>query len=102
MSPNTPAASAMAVFDSLMPWEEYQRANERIFPTPESFRWLLRQHRAELIERGGLCYLAGRIFVVTTVFEAMVIEIGQRLAATRATRSAPALRLATPEPEPVA
>lgn len=68
---------------SLVPWDEHQKANENIFPTPESWRWFVRQHRAELVERGALCYVAGRVFVVADVFSRVVVEIGCRMAARR-------------------
>lgn len=68
----------------LVPWEQYQTQVAHIFSTPEALRWHIRQHRAELDARGALCQLAGRLFVVPESFEAVTVEIGQRLAAMRA------------------
>ena len=65
-------------------WQEYQRANQHIFPTAESWRWFVRQHRAELTACGAVCFLAGRMFVVAETFNAAIIDIGRRLAAARA------------------
>ncbi len=65
-------------------WEEYQQANQHIFPTAESWRWFVRQHRVELTACGAVCFLAGRMFVVAETFNAAIIDIGRRLAAARA------------------
>jgi len=66
-------------------WEEHQKANAHIFPSQESWRWFARQHRADLISRGALCTLQGRIFVVADRFNAAMVEIGSRMAANKPT-----------------
>lgn len=64
-------------------WDEHQRENERIFRTKESWRWFTREHREELISRGALCFLAGRLFVFPPAFDQLVVEVGRRKAAAR-------------------
>jgi hypothetical protein len=64
-------------------WESYQQQNDHLFPTAESWKWCVRQHRAEFIEKGALCFVAGRLFVLPRLFDQSLVEIGQRLAAKR-------------------
>ncbi|WP_164963970.1 hypothetical protein [Rubrivivax sp. JA1026] len=68
----------------LVPWEDYQRANDHVFPTAEAWRWFVRQNRAELLARGALCLLNKRSFVVPVECNAALLDIGRRLAAGRA------------------
>ncbi len=68
---------------TLQQWETYQQQNSHLFPTGESWRWFVRQHRPELIERGALCFVAGRLFVLPQVFDLAVVDIGRRLVASR-------------------
>ena len=77
------APAAVPALRDLVPWEDHQKANEHIFRTKESWRWFCRDHRAELIAKGAMCYLAGRIFVFPAAFDQLVVEIGCRMAAAR-------------------
>ena len=79
---STPAVASASTCPVVF-WKDHQRDNAHIFPTPESWSWFVRQHRAELVAAGALCYVAGRILVVPEAFDSAVIKIGQRLAAAR-------------------
>ena len=79
-----PEASNLVLRAPVVPWEEYRAANESIFPSVESWRWFVRQHRAALDEAGALCYLAGKVFVRPDVFARCLLEIGTRLSRARA------------------
>ena len=83
-SPASPPTHASSLRLPLVLWNDYQRDNAHIFPTPQSWKWFVHQHRAELIEAGALCYVAGRVFVVPEAFDGTVVKIGTRLAAARA------------------
>lgn len=75
---------AGALRADLVGWELHQQSNPHIFPTVESWRWFVRQHRAELTERRAVCYVAGRMFVQADNFNRAIVDIGCRLAAARA------------------
>lgn len=48
------------------------------FPTQDSLRWFVRQHRDELIERGALISITGRLRFHPVLFQQVAIEIGRR------------------------
>ena len=79
-----PAAVAPAPAAAALFWQDYQATRLDWFRTRESFQWFRRQHEAELIAAGALAVIAGRVFVVPSIFDAAVIQIGRRLAAARA------------------
>jgi hypothetical protein len=78
-----PTAAPINLRHDLLFWESYQQQNDHLFPTPESWKWCVRQHRAEFIEKGALCFVAGRLFVLPRLFDQSLVAIGQRLAAKR-------------------
>jgi hypothetical protein len=43
----------------------------------------MRQHRAELLEAGALCFIAGRLYVHSKLFTEVVVEAGQRVLKAR-------------------
>jgi hypothetical protein len=69
---------------ALVAWEEYRAANTHIFPSAESWRWFVRQHRDTLVQRGALFFLAGKSLVRPDAMSSAIEEIGQRLAKARA------------------
>lgn len=69
--------------NGLLKFEEFQRANARIFPSMASLRWFYRTHREELLRAGAVVELAGRLLVNHGVFAPKAIEIGRRVAASR-------------------
>jgi hypothetical protein len=79
-APEAPVTTHRAVV-----WQTYQAERLEWFRTPEAFQWFKRQHAAELTKAGALAVIAGRVFVMPEAFDAAVIAIGQRLAASRAT-----------------
>lgn len=83
METATPPKDA-ALRAPVVPWEEYRAANASIFPSVESWRWFIRQHRSELDAAGALCYLAGKVFVRPEVFAECLVRIGTRLSKARA------------------
>lgn len=54
-----------------------------VFRTKDSLKNFIRSHREELIEAGALGTPVGRMMVHPQRFEAMVQQIGQRMAASR-------------------
>ena len=77
--------SATAGLADLVRVPDYLATHSTVFPSDESFRWFLRQHRRELIEAGALMKPTGAWLIRSKVFDAKVAEIGQR----RAARSQP-------------
>lgn len=78
------SAAPSAIRSALVSWEAYCEQNRHIFPSAESWRWFLRQHRDELVARGALYFLAGKSLVKPDALSAALEEIGQRLAKARA------------------
>jgi hypothetical protein len=62
-------------------WREQFAAH--VFRTKDSMKYFLRTHREELVEAGALVAPAGRLLVHPKRFEAVVQQIGQRMAASR-------------------
>lgn len=63
--------------------EAYRQSSperERAFPSQNTLDWYLRQHRAELVNRGALVLHANRWHIVADRFDAYVIEAGQQAA----------------------
>jgi hypothetical protein len=59
---------------------EYRAAREVVFPTAESLRWFMRQHRADLVARGAIVAPTGRKLVSPGAFDSVVLEVGARRA----------------------
>lgn len=85
-SPATPPPDAASLqgLARLSKFDLYQQANEHIFPSLASLRWFYRAHREELLRCGAVIELAGRLVVDDAVFARKALEIGQRVAASRA------------------
>lgn len=73
-----------ALRSALVTWDEYRAANAHIFPSAESWRWFVRQHRDTLVQSGALLFLAGKSLVQPHAMSTAIEEIGQRLAKARA------------------
>ena len=71
----------------LLPLADYQRQREHLFPSKDSLRWFIRQHHAALAERQALLMPARHTLVAPALFDAFVVEIGARRAASRGGRS---------------
>jgi hypothetical protein len=57
--------------------DTWRKRNAHLFQSDQSLRWFFRQHKSELVERGGVVMLAGRWVAVPSVLDALVIELGQ-------------------------
>lgn len=86
MDQATPQAQATRPVE----WQQWQAANPDFYPSPDAWRWFFRTHRRELIDRGAVTYIAGRVFVVPDRFEAAAVEIGTRMLAGLSRRAATA------------
>ena len=67
------------VLDQVLP-EQYAAARPLLFPSPTSFRWFVRQHRAEMVERCAVLMPTGRLLVDPEAFDSAVVAIGARQA----------------------
>lgn len=81
---NAAKAAPPAIRSDLVSWEAYCEQHRHIFPSAESWRWFLRQHRDELVARRALYFLAGKSLVKPEAMSAALEEIGHRLAKARA------------------
>lgn len=79
-----PAKTADEARSAPVFWQDYQASRQEWFRTQQSFRWFQYQHKAELAEAGALVLISGRVFVAPDRFDAVVLEVGRRLATTRA------------------
>lgn len=68
---------------ALVPMLEYQQARPHLFPSEQSMRWYVRQHRAALIEADALVMIAGRYLMDPSATDAFVLR-GGKAAALRA------------------
>ena len=57
---------------------------EQTFPTEQSAKWFVRQHRDELVEAGALIVLTGRLRFHPQRFKEAAVTIGRNLAKGRA------------------
>jgi hypothetical protein len=62
---------------------DYQAARANVFPSEESLRWFVRQHRDELIAAGAIVAPAGRKLISPQAFDKAVLSIGARLLSAR-------------------
>jgi len=60
----------------------YQAARGDKFPSGESLRWQIRQHRAELVQADALAQIAGRVHIHAHRADEVFITAGIRRAAS--------------------
>ena len=75
------ATTGQIPVSSLTRWQAWRAANCHIFPSDDSWRWFYRQHRAELIARKAVCYVAGSVYIVPAVLEVSLIDLGSKMLA---------------------
>jgi len=80
--PDTTALSALLALGQVP--ERYPK----LFPSVESLRWYMREHREGLVEAGALHVIRGRTYIAPGPFEAYVLRAGQEQAAKRRLASA--------------
>lgn len=68
---------------SLVSLWEWRAENAHLFPSDTSLRWHLRKHRDAYTKTGALLQVAGRFVVIPEKFEAVLREVGQRVAVER-------------------
>ena len=68
----------MSTLSNLLALAEYQRERAHFFPSIESARWALRQHRRELAQAGALVKIADRLFVDPERADQVFLEVGRR------------------------
>lgn len=71
------------IFDDLHRPEEFQRKNERIFPSQGSIRWFMRTNKPTLTQRGAIVEVAGKTLIRGQRFIEVACEIGAQRAARR-------------------
>lgn len=79
-APGDERAGALA---GLLSLQEHQHLNQRFFPSLESERWYLRQHRQELVDAGAVLYIGGRLWIDAKKFEAHMVAAGHEAAKRR-------------------
>ncbi|MEJ7685680.1 MAG: hypothetical protein WKG52_01025 [Variovorax sp.] len=67
-----------SVLADLIKPQAYQQRTSNFFPSIESMRWYIRQHRTELVKERALLYIAGRLWISPAKFDACVFERGAR------------------------
>lgn len=65
-----------AVLEGLLKVNEYQEQRKHIYPSAQSLRWYLRQHRTGLEGASALLYIAGRLWINPQRFDAYVLDAG--------------------------
>ena len=83
----SPQALRASSLKYLVTPNEYQAANENVFPSTHSFGWFVRKHRVELVEAGALIDVTGRPMVDPQPMDSAVLKIGSRRAAARISKS---------------
>lgn len=73
----SPTASGSAL-SHLVPLDEFQRDNSRLFPSIESLRWFVRRHRDSLTGAGALIFIGRRWLIDTRLIGGAFEEIGRR------------------------
>ncbi|CAN7459870.1 hypothetical protein LJR130_003022 [Variovorax sp. LjRoot130] len=73
---------------NLQKLEEYQQRTAHLFPGLHSLRWFIRQRKAQLVAAGALLYIAGRLWVNPSRFDACVLQAGSELPQSAAAREA--------------
>lgn len=62
---------------------DYRAGRAYLYPSADSFRWFVRQHREELVQAGALIRPNGRWLVRPGLFDRVVLEVGARRATRR-------------------
>lgn len=60
--------------------KDYRAERSQLFPSDESLRWTIRQHRDELVSAGALVCPTGRWLVQPAAFDKVMVAIGTRRA----------------------
>ncbi|MBL8288281.1 MAG: hypothetical protein JNL85_09890 [Rubrivivax sp.] len=63
---------------------EHQQQRARFFPSEDSLRWHVRQHRQALTDAGAVLFIGGRLWINADKFDAFVIAAGEAAAKRRA------------------
>lgn len=58
-------------------------ATDRLIPSEQAARWLVRQHGQRLVARGALLLICGRWHVMPRAFRRAVVELGHDAAQAR-------------------
>jgi hypothetical protein len=73
----TPPEAGADPLQGLMRFEDYAQSRRHVFPSPESFRWFFRLHRARLVEAGAVYRIAGRNLVNAPAVDQVAAEVGR-------------------------
>lgn len=65
-------------FSHLRELRQYQAERADVFPSLDSARWAIRQHRSELTSAGALIKLADRLYLDPDRADQVFIEAGRR------------------------
>lgn len=74
---STAPATQPPILDGLQTVQEAQQARARIFPSPQSFEWYVRQNRKALEAAGAMLFIAGRRWIEPQSLDRFVIEQGR-------------------------
>jgi hypothetical protein len=77
---------------------DWRSENAHLFPSDTAARWHLRQHRDAYVKAGALLQIGGRHVIDVLKFEAVLREVGQRVAAERSAEEGAAEALAETRP----
>lgn len=83
--PEAPSASPLA---GLLTLGQVPDKYPQVFPSVESVRWYLREHREGLEDAGALLVIRGRLNIVPGPFESYVLRAGQAAAKRRSSVAA--------------
>lgn len=67
-----------AALDEFVDLRALLHAVNHTFPTSDSVKWFVRQHKAELAEAGALINITGRLRFHPERFQRSAVEIGRR------------------------
>jgi len=78
---NSPAAPAVGQsvglpLAQIVPPKAYQARRQHLFPSPVSFAWWARKHRAELVQLGALLKVANHLVVHEDRMDEAVLTLG--------------------------
>ena len=62
---------------------DFQKNNQKLFPSESSLRWFCRVNRKELVDQKALIFITGRVMVRSKQFIDCAVEIGARNAMHR-------------------
>jgi hypothetical protein len=60
--------------------QQYREGREAFYPTEGALRWIIRQHRADLVAAGALAMPGQKLLIEPAKFDAAVLAIAQRRA----------------------